>query len=158
MFSLTGFMLIFFTNFGTFVILVGCILYALLTKFSIISMPTLLILLTLYLIGEVFEYLCIVIGAKKFGASNKAVFGAIIGGIAGAVLGSVFFGVGLLIGTFLGIFLGAFIIELASKRGLKKSIMAGVGGVIGRVGAIAAKLGIAVVMYTILIINIIKSG
>ncbi|MFH1379378.1 MAG: DUF456 domain-containing protein [bacterium] len=156
--SIIGFGLIFFTNVGTAVILAGCVLYTLLTQFKIISVPALLILITLYLIGEVCEYLFIVIGAKKFGASNKAVLGAIIGGIVGAVIGSLFFGIGLLLGTFLGIFFGAFLVELLLKKNLKKSIMAGTGGVVGRIGATAAKLVIAVIMFTILIINIIKFG
>lgn len=150
LFSLIGFAAIFFTTFGTLIILAGSILYALLTGFSIISLKTLLVLLTLYVCGEVFEYLFIIIGAKKFGASNSAVVGAVIGGIAGAVLGVGFFGIGIVLGTFLGIFLGAFLVELILQRDLIKSLKAGTGGVLGRIGSIIAKVIIAVIMFAII--------
>ncbi|MBD3271238.1 MAG: DUF456 family protein [Elusimicrobia bacterium] len=154
--SLAGFALIFFTNFGTTVIMVGCIIFAIMTGFEIIPIPYLLVLIILYLFGELIEYICIIIGAKKFGASNKAIFGAIIGGIVGAVLGSLFFGIGVFFGTLAGIFIGAFIIELAQKKTLWQSARAGTGGIIGRMGAIVGKVIIALIMFLILIINIIQ--
>ncbi len=84
-FSLIGFAAIFFTTFGTLIILIGSALYALLTGFSIINLKVLLILFTLYLCGEVLEYVFIIIGAKKLGASNPAVAAAssVLGKIGG---------------------------------------------------------------------------
>lgn len=157
-FSAVGFAFIFFTNFGTFIILIGIIAYAALTGFDTITIPVLVILITLYLCGEVFEYLFIALGAKKFGASNKAAIGALAGGIIGALFGSLFFGIGLIPGTFLGIFFGAFIVELYLKKDIIQSVKAGAGGVIGRIGAIAAKVIIALVMFIILIVRIISHG
>ncbi|UCB56448.1 MAG: DUF456 domain-containing protein [Candidatus Omnitrophota bacterium] len=155
-FSLAGLAAIFFTTFGTLIILIGSLLYALLTNFSIISVKTLIILTIFYLCGEVLEYFFIIIGAKKLGASNAAAFGALIGGIFGAILGAVgFFGVGLLAGTFLGIFLGAFLVELFIQRNLVKSLKSGAGGVIGRVGSIIAKVAIAIIMLSIIASSII---
>ncbi|NQU95083.1 MAG: DUF456 domain-containing protein [Candidatus Omnitrophica bacterium] len=151
LFSLIGFAAIFFTTFGTLIILIGSIFYALLTGFTIISMKALLVILTLYLCGEVLEYLFVILGAKKLGASNTAVVGAIIGGIAGAILGVAFFGVGIILGTFLGIFLGAFLVELVIHKDLVKSLKAGAGGVLGRVGSIVAKVIIAIIMFAIMI-------
>ena len=78
-FSLVGFAAIFFTTFGTLIIFIGAILYALLTEFSELSFTKLLILLGLYLCGEVMEYVFVIFGAKKFGASNKAAMGAFHG-------------------------------------------------------------------------------
>ena len=155
LFSLIGFAAIFFTTFGTLIILIGSILYALLTGFSIISMKALLIILTLYLCGEVLEYLFVILGAKKLGASNTAVAGAIIGGIIGAILGVAFFGVGIILGTFLGIFLGAFLVELIIHKDLVRSLKAGAGGVIGRVGSIVVKVIIAIIMFAIMVSAII---
>ena len=149
--SLIGFAAIFFTTFGTLIILIGSILYALLTGFSIISMKALLIILTLYLCGEVLEYLFVILGAKKLGASTTAVVGAIIGGIIGAILGVAFLGVGIILGTFLGIFLGAFLVELIIHKDLVKSLKAGAGGVLGRVGSIVAKVIIAIIMFAIMV-------
>jgi uncharacterized protein YqgC (DUF456 family) len=154
-FSLIGLAAIFFTTFGTLIILIGAVLYAFLTNFAILTVKTLIILLVLYLFGEALEYIFIITGAKKFGASNKAIIGALIGGIIGAIIGTAFFGVGLIVGTFLGIFLGAFLVELIAKKDVVKSIKAGTGGVLGRIGSIAAKIIIAAVMLFIMFQRII---
>jgi len=146
-----GFVALFFTTFGTFIILLGAIFHAALTSFSVISLKALIVLLILYLFGEVLEYLFIILGAKKFGASNPAIFGALIGGILGAVLGVSFLGIGAILGTILGIFLGAFLVELIIQRSLIKSLKAGTGGVLGRIGSVVAKVVIALAMLGILI-------
>ena len=153
--SLIGFVAIFFTTFGTLVILLGAVLYAFMTGFSIVSLETLLVLLILYLCGEVLEYFFIIIGAKKLGASNAAVVGAIVGGILGAILGAGVFGIGLILGTLVGIFLGAFVVELILQKNLVKSLKAGSGGVLGRLGSIVAKAIIAIIMFVILALNIV---
>jgi len=150
LFGLIGFAAIFFTTFGTLIIFLGAVIYALMTNFSSLSIETMAILLILYLCGEVLEYAFVVIGAKKFGASNAATAGAIIGGILGAVLGAGLLGIGLILGTFLGIFLGAFIVELVLHRDLVRSLKSGTGGVIGRIGSIVAKVMIAAVMFWII--------
>ena len=155
LFSLIGFAAIFFTTFGTLIIFIGAILYALMTGLSIIGIEALIILLILYLCGEVIEYLFVIVGAKKFGASNAATAGAVIGGIVGAIAGAGFLGIGLILGTFLGIFLGAFIVELLLHRDLVRSLKAGTGSVIGRVGSIVFKVFIAVAMFWIMITRII---
>ena len=154
-FSIVGLAAVFFTTFGTLIILIGGVLYAFLTAFSGITVKTLIVLTILYIIGETFEYLFIILGAKKFGASNKAIVGALLGGILGAVTGAAFFGIGLIAGTFAGIFLGAFLVEAVSKKDLAKSVKAGAGGVLGRIGSIAAKLVIAVFMLFIMFRSII---
>lgn len=153
--SLIGFAAIFFTTFGTLVILLGAVLYAFMTGFSIVSLETLLVLLILYLCGEVLEYFFIIIGAKKLGASNAAVVGAIVGGILGAILGAGVFGIGLILGTLVGIFLGAFVVELILQKNLVKSLKAGSGGVLGRLASIVAKVIIAIIMFVILALNIV---
>ncbi|MFH1645439.1 MAG: DUF456 domain-containing protein [Candidatus Omnitrophota bacterium] len=157
-FSLIGFTAIFFTTFGTFLIFIGSALSAVMTSFSILSFKTILVLLTLYLCGEVLEYLFIIVGAKKFGASNAAVVGAIIGGILGAIFGSLLFGVGLFLGTILGIFLGAFFVELLLQKSFVDSLKAAAGGVLGRLGSIAIKFLIAVIMLIIIISKLIASS
>ncbi|MBU4311403.1 MAG: DUF456 domain-containing protein [Candidatus Omnitrophica bacterium] len=149
--SVTGFIAIFFTTFGTLIILLGSVFYALLTDFILIDIRTLLILFTLYLCGEVLEYVFIIIGGKKLGASNAAIVGALVGGILGAIVGSSVLGVGLILGTFLGIFLGAFLVELLIQKDLVKSLKAGLGGVLGRVGSILVKIIIAIIMIFIML-------
>ncbi|NQT94848.1 MAG: DUF456 domain-containing protein [Candidatus Omnitrophica bacterium] len=157
-FSIIGFAAIFFTTFGTLIILLGSVFHALMTGFSPFNIRTLIILLTLYLCGEVLEYILVIVGAKKLGASNAATVGAVIGGIIGAASGAVFLGIGLILGTFLGIFLGAFLVELILQKDLVKSLKSGAGGVIGRLGSIIAKLAIAAAMFWIMISRLIALG
>jgi uncharacterized protein YqgC (DUF456 family) len=132
LFSLTGFIAIFFTTFGTLIIMIGSLIYAVMTKFNVLTAGDLIILFVLYFCGELSEYIFIIIGGKKLGASNKAIIGALIGGILGATFGVALFGVGIILGTFLGIFLGAFFVELASKKSFTRSFKAGTGGVLNR--------------------------
>jgi hypothetical protein len=98
------------------------------------------------------------VGAKKFGASNAAVLGALLGGIIGAIIGFGIAGVGILLGAFLGIFLGAFLVELILQRDFIKSIKVGVGGVVGRIGSILAKIVIALVMLGITVFKIVTNS
>lgn len=155
LFSIIGFTAIFFTTFGTLIIFIGAIIYALMTGLSVLGIEVLITLLILYLCGEVIEYLFVIIGAKKFGASNAATAGAVVGGIVGAIAGVGFLGIGLILGTFLGIFLGAFIVELLLHRDLVRSLKAGTGGVIGRIGSIVFKIFIAAAMFWIMVTRIL---
>ncbi|MFH1359478.1 MAG: DUF456 domain-containing protein [Candidatus Omnitrophota bacterium] len=154
---LSGFVALFFTTIGTLIILIGSVTYAFLTHFDIITVKQLVILFILYLLGETLENFLVIFGTKKFGASNWAVAGAFFGGIIGALFGLALFGVGLVLGAFLGIFLGAFLVELIIRRDLLKSLKAGTGGILGRVGSIVAKVIIAFVMIGILASRIIAS-
>ena len=151
-----GFLAVFFTGFGTFIILLGAVAYAWLTQFQTITLPLLVILLVLYLIGEILEYFLVVMGAKKWGASNWAVVGALAGGILGAASGMAFFGVGIFVGTLVGIFLGAFLVELMIKRDVKGALKAGAGSLLGRVGSIVIKVFIALIMFIIMGMRIFK--
>ena len=152
--SLIGFVAIFFTSFGTLLILIGIILFAAMTAFQVVTIKALIIIVLLYFIGEILEYLCVILGAKKLGASNAAVAGALVGAIPGAVIGSMFFGVGIVLGTFLGIFFGAFLVELIIKRDLVKSLKAGTGGILGRLGSVLGKILIALSMFWITAMSI----
>lgn len=154
--SMAGFAAIFFTTFGTFLILIGALLYSLMTEFVVLPPRLLLVLIFLYLCGEVLEYVCVVLGAKKFGASNKAAAGALIGGIFGAAAGVYFFGIGIIFGTFLGIFFGAFTVEYLIQKDLVRSLKAGAGGVFGRIGSIAAKVIIAAIMFAVMLPRVIR--
>lgn len=148
--SVLGFGAIFFTTFGTLIILIGSFLYAFMTDLSVLNIQSLVVLTILYLIGEVLESVFTIIGAKRLGASNLAIAGAFIGGTAGAMLGTIYFHIDLFLSTMLGVFLGAFIIELILKRNLAKSAKAAFGGVVGRILSIVAKAAIALAMFFVI--------
>jgi hypothetical protein len=138
---------IFFGLFGTLLILIFSFVYSFLTNFSIIRPKVLLALVFFYLAGELFDYIFIALGAKKFGATNKAIFGGILGGIIGAGLSLASLGIGFFPLVLLGIFLGTFLVEFFQKGDLAKSFRAGIGSLIGRFSATIFKvlLGLAMV-------------
>jgi uncharacterized protein YqgC (DUF456 family) len=77
-------------------------------------------------------------GAKKFGASNRALLGAAIGAFVG-----IFFG---LFGILAGPFFGALIGELSNRRDLYASGMSGLGATLGLLLGAIAKLTLAFMM------------
>lgn len=103
-FSLAGFAALFFTTFGTLIILIGAILYALMTSFSTINIKVLIILFILYLFGELCEYVFVIAGVKKFGASRAAIVGALLGGSGWSNSGSFLLWPGSYPGNFSGYF------------------------------------------------------
>lgn len=153
LFSILAFVLISLTNNGTSLIFLGALIYALMTGLAIVDVPLLIILFGLFVLGEVLEFVCVIILGKKFGASKQAIIAMLIGGIAGAILGAPFFGVGAFAGAFLGIFIGAFSAEILYKRDFKKSLKASLGGVLGRAISMLLKFLIAIAMVVLVILR-----
>jgi hypothetical protein len=83
-------------------------------------------------------------GAKRFGASRRAIIGATLGAIAG-----IFFGI---VGILLGPFIGAVLGELSNSPNLRVAGMAGIGATLGLALGIAAKLALAFAMLGIFVI------
>ena len=84
------------------------------------------------------DFVASVLGAKRVGASPRALFGAAMGGVIG-----LFFGIpGLILGPFLGAFLG----ELWARGGLAQAGKVGFGTWIGLLLAAIAKVVIAFLM------------
>ena len=86
----------------------------------------------------VLDFLAGAFGAKRFGASNRAIIGATVGAIVG-----IFFGIpGILIGPFIGAVLG----ELTAQSDLRTAGRAGIGATVGLALGVAAKLTLAFAM------------
>lgn len=84
------------------------------------------------------DFVASLLGAKRVGASPKALIGAALGGFVG-----VFFGLpGILIGPFAGAVIG----ELFARGGFKQATKVGVGTWLGLLVAAVAKLVIAFLM------------
>jgi uncharacterized protein len=137
---------------GTWVIVAEAIAYALITKFNRgIGWWDLLLLLALAGAGELLEFLVTAYGAKKFGASNKAVLAALCGGLLGAFLvNGVVPIVGALVGAFLGVYLGAFLYTWWAEKDTGQARRAGIGAFMGRMGAVLIKGAIAVSMAVVI--------
>jgi len=147
-----GLIAIIFTLPGNFIIFGGALLYAILTDFSKIGWRLLLTLGLMATASELFEYVLGVVGAKRWGASKWGIIGALIGAIIGSiVLAPLFFGIGALIGLFAGAFLGAYIVELMRGISPDKAFRAGLGALVGRIGATFLKLVIGVTMIFLIV-------
>ena len=123
---------------GTPLIVVGALLYAVMTDFQIIGVARLLILVGFSLLAYALDYTAGALGVKKFGGSGWAAAGAVLGAVVG-----VFFGpIGLVLGPILGSILG----ELLRSHKLKDSLKSAVGTGVGMLLGMMAKLSLAVVM------------
>lgn len=153
---------------GAVIIWAGALLHGALTGWSPLGLEAQLIVAALALSAAVGQLLISAAGAKRFGSSNRGVFGA---------------GIGLLVGTFaipvpvvgslLGAFLGALVFELTigqkqrqedvgaapgpesgpepGPRRVPRAARAGLGAALGAVGGMMAEIGFALVMAVVLL-------
>jgi hypothetical protein len=113
----------------------GLLVAAWAEDFAYVGAWTLTALAALALLTYAVDFAATALGAKRFGASKRAVIGAALGAVVG-----LFFG---LPGILLGPFIGAVIGELTAQRGLGEASRAGVGATLGLVLGVAAKLALA---------------
>jgi uncharacterized protein len=132
---------------GTIIILAGAILHRImLGPEKSIGWRTIAILVLLTLATHALDFLSGYFGAKYFGATRWGMLGAILGALIG-----IFFGIaGLFIGPVIGAVLGEFI---AGKRMIDAG-RAGWGSLLGNLGAMIAKLVIALAMITIFFLTV----
>ncbi|MDD5614503.1 MAG: DUF456 domain-containing protein [Candidatus Omnitrophica bacterium] len=147
---------IFLGGFGNLLILIFSFAYFLITGFEIIPVKVLISLAIIYLTGELFEYVFIILGVKISGAGKRAIWGAIIGGLVGSAVSLAFLGAGFILLTAAGIFLGAFFTELADKKNIAKALKAGLGSFLGRFGALVFKVVLGILMVIIITSHILS--
>ena len=112
--------------------------------FVYVGSKTLIILGIMTALTYAVDVLATAFGAKRFGASRRAIVGATLGAIIG-----IFFGIpGILLGPFIGAVLG----ELSNHPNLRIAGMAGVGATLGLALGAAAKLTLAFAMLGIFVI------
>lgn len=126
---------------GIPIMFVGMVLAAWAGHFQAIPMWVIVLLGILTVISVVLDFIVSALGAKKYGASKAAVWGALIGTIVG-----LFFGIpGLLLGPFIGAVAG----QLVSGGGVDRATRVGVGTWIGLLVGTAIKLAVAFMMLGI---------
>jgi uncharacterized protein YqgC (DUF456 family) len=132
---------------------VACII-ALVTHFSWISWPYLLLFLALAAAGEVVEsFLGVAVVAKRGGSKLGAV-GTFIGGFAGVIVGAPFIPpVGAVLLGFAGAFLGAVIGEYVAYKRLDTAVRVGFWALIGRALAIVVKVGLGCVIFWFILVR-----
>jgi uncharacterized protein len=132
---------------GTTIILAAAIIHrVILGAEKSISWKTIVALVLLTLLSYFFDFLGSYLGAKYFGATKWGAFGAILG-----ALGGLFFGI---IGLFAGPVIGAVAGEFIGGKRMIDAGRAGWGSLLGNVGAMVAKLIIALAMISIFLINV----
>jgi uncharacterized protein YqgC (DUF456 family) len=126
---------------GAPLLFAGLLLAAWVEDFSYVGGGTLAVLGVLALLTYAVDFAASALGAKRFGASNRAVVGAAIGALVG-----IFFGLpGILLGPFVGAVLG----ELSDRRGPRDAARAGVGATLGLALGAVTKLALACSMLGI---------
>jgi uncharacterized protein len=132
---------------GTTIILAAAVIHRImLGPEKSIGWRTIIVLVLLTVATYAIDILAGYFGAKYFGATKWATFGAIVGALVG-----LFFGIlGLFVGPVIGAVAGEFI---AGKRMIDAG-RAGWGSLLGNIGGMLAKLIIALAMITVFLIAV----
>ena len=132
---------------GTTIILAAAVIHRMmLGPEKSIGWRTIIVLVLLTVATYAIDVLAGYFGAKYFGATKWATFGA----IAGALIGLLFGILGLFVGPVVGAIAGEFI---AGKRMIDAG-RAGWGSLLGNIGGMLAKLIIALAMITLFLIAV----
>jgi uncharacterized protein YqgC (DUF456 family) len=132
---------------GTTIILAAAIIHRMmLGPDKSIGWRTIIVLVLLTLATYALDVLAGHIGAKYFGATKWGTFGAVLGALVG-----LFFG---LIGLFVGPVIGVIVGEVIAGKRMIDAGRAGWGSLLGNIGAMLAKLVIALTMITIFLVNV----
>ncbi|HEY7320139.1 MAG TPA: DUF456 domain-containing protein [Candidatus Binatia bacterium] len=119
----------------------GLFLAAWVEDFVYVGKWTLIILGLVALLTYGVDFWAAMFGAKRFGASKRALVGAFGGTIVGIFLGFP--------GVLFGPFIGAVIGELSARRKLEDAARAGFGATVGLVLGVALKVALALSMIGI---------
>jgi uncharacterized protein len=126
---------------GAMLIVAGLVLAAWADGFARVSVWTLVVIGVIGAASYLVDFAAGALGAKKFGASPRAMIGAGLGTLAGLFLGPV----GIIFGPFVGAILG----ELTVHRDIAKVGKAGLAAWIGFLVGMVVKVGIAFLMIAI---------
>jgi hypothetical protein len=149
---LAGLVLTVVTLPGTWLMLLGFTAYAVVTRSAgYVGWKSVMTLFLLATLAELFDIFGSGAGAKKAGASRRAMFGAVVGGLLGAIFLSflLFFPVGTIAGACIGCFVGAGIVELFVRRDIGQSVRVGFHAAKGRLLGIILKILVALLMMSI---------
>ena len=129
---------------GAPLLFLGLVAAAWAENFAYIGWGTLTVLGGLAVLTYAIDFAAGAFGARRFGATNRAVVGAALGTLLG-----LFFG---LPGVLLGPFVGAVIGELTGHRDLHRAGKAGIGATLGLALGAAVKIALAFAMLGIFLV------
>ena len=132
---------------ATLIIWLAALLHAVLTGFQPLTWGYLIALAVLAGFAFVIDNIAAAWGARKFGGSSAAAWGALLGGLVGLFLGP--------IGFLAGPIVGAILAEmLISKKEFPDALRSGMGTLLGLLGGVGAKLVIHFFMGVLVLIRI----
>ena len=129
---------------GALLVLIGLGIAAWAEGFAFVGTGSLVAIAILAVLTYGVDFAATALGAKKLGASRRALVGAVVGGLVG-----LFFG---LPGVLLGPFLGAVIGEYSAHGNLERAGKAGLGTWLGMVFGAAVKLALIFSMIGIFVV------
>lgn len=122
---------------------------------GVFSIYTLVAIVALAVLGELFEFLGGMHGAKRAGASWRGSIAAIAGAVAGAIIGTFLIPI-LLFGTVLGACIGAGLatwsLELSRGRKMDESVRCAVSAGFGELLGITAKVTVGIIICLVVVI------
>ena len=133
---------------GAPLLFVGLWLAARAEGFEYVGRVPLILIGIMAALTYVVDFLASAFGAKRFGASRRAIVGAAIGAVVGLFIGLT----GIVIAPFIGPFIGAVIGELSAQRNIEEAGRAGIGATLGLVLGVAAKLTLGFAMLGVYIV------
>ena len=128
---------------GAPLIFAGLVFAAWAEDFAFVGLWTIVALGAITLLTFGVDLWATMFGARRFGASRRAVIGALIGSAVGIFLGFP--------GVLFGPFIGAVIGELLAQKNVQQATRAGFGATIGLVLGAAIKLALAFTMIGIFV-------
>ena len=136
---------------GTFLQVIAALALVVASDGARMSWPWVGVFLGLALLGELTEFLSGQWGAKRFGGSREAAWGAVAGGLAGLFLGGLvpLPILGSLLASFIGTFAGAIIGEMLALKNSSPNLRIGFGAVLGRALGVSVKLCIALLIAVV---------
>ncbi len=123
----------------------GLVVLAWSENFAYVGWITLSVLGVLALLSYGVDLLAASLGAKRFGASPRAIWGAALGALFGLLFG--------VIGIVLGPFIGAVVGEFSGKATAKEAVHAGLGATLGLVFGALLKIALAFTMLGVFVID-----
>lgn len=129
---------------GTALIFIGLTVAAWADGFSRVGFGPLLLIALLAVLSYAAEFGAAALGAKRVGASRRAIVGAVLGTFLGLPFG--------LVGVILGPLVGALVGEWTVKRDLWRAGKVGIASWIGFVLGTAAKVALGVAMVAVFLL------
>jgi uncharacterized protein YqgC (DUF456 family) len=124
---------------GIPLIFIGMLVYGYMTGFATLDLSFFMVQGIATALTFIVDYVATAVGTRKYGGSRQAAVGAVLGTMLGAVtLGPL----GLVVGCFFGAMAG----ELLRGKPPEQAVRAGVGSLVGFLGAVVSKLAIAALM------------